>query len=134
MRINRQVMVSAVAAAGLASLLAACSIASAAHSPSRGTPGSPCGTTRTAADVPVVIKVVKGTVNCRTALSVENGYASMIKAGKVLGNGGGAPAQVNGWTCQGYPAPKAALTGDASECHTRSAEVVAEWALPSTGN
>jgi len=52
----------------------------------------------------------------------------------VRGNGGGAPAQVNGWTCQGYPAPKVALTGDASECHTRSAEVVAEWALPSTGN
>jgi hypothetical protein len=127
-------MVSTVAVAGLAGLLAACSSASAAHSPTPGTPGSPCGTTRTAGNVPVVIKVVKGSVNCGTALSVENGYATMIKAGKVRGNGGGAPVQVNGWTCQGYPAPKAALTGDASECHTESAEVVAEWALPSTGN
>lgn len=134
MRTNRLVMVSIVAAVGLAGLLAACSSASAAHSPPPGTPGSSCGTTRTAADVPVVIKVVKGPVNCGTVLSVENRYATMIKAGKVRGNGAGAPIQVNGWTCQGYPAPKAALSGNASECHTGSAEVVAEWALPSTGN
>jgi hypothetical protein len=131
-RTNRRVMVSTVAAAGLVGLLTACSSASAAHSPPPGTPGSSCGATRTGANVPVVIKVVKGTVNCGTALSVENDYAAMIKAGKVLGNGGGAPVRVNGWTCQGYPAPKVALSGDTSECHTGSAEVVAEWALPST--
>ncbi|HEX8004924.1 MAG TPA: hypothetical protein VF482_00680 [Trebonia sp.] len=134
MKTNRLVMVSTVVAAGLAGLLAACSSASAAHSPTPGTPGSSCGTTRTAGNVPVVIKVVKGTVNCGTALSVENGYAAIVKAGKVHGNGGGAPVRVNGWMCEGYPAPKAALTGNASECHTGSAEVVAEWALPSTGN
>jgi hypothetical protein len=133
-RTNRRVMVSTVAAVGLAGLLAACSSASAAHSPSPGTLGSSCGNTRTSTNVPVVIKVIKGTVNCSAVLSVENGYATMLKAGKVHGNGGGAPVQVNGWTCQGYPTPKVLRTGYASECHTGSAEVVAELALPSTGS
>jgi hypothetical protein len=131
-RINRRVMVGIVAAAGLAGLLTACSSASAAHSP--GAAGSSCGTTRTNANVPVVIKVVKGTVNCGTVLSVENGYAAMVKSGKVRGNGGGSPVQVNGWTCQGYPTPEVLRTGNASECHTGSAEVVAELALSSTGS
>jgi hypothetical protein len=133
-RMNRRVMVSTVAVAGLVGLLAACSSASAAHSPSPGTPGSSCGTMRTGVNVPSVIKVVKGTVNCGTVLSVENEYSRMIKAGKVRGNGGGAPVQVNGWTCQGYPTPELLRTGNASECHTGSAEVVAELALPSTGS
>ena len=134
LRTNRRGMVGIVAVAGLAGLLAACSSATAAHSPSPGTPGSSCGATRTGTNVPVVIKVIKGTVSCGTALSVEHGYATMIKAGKVSGNGGGAPVQVNGWTCQGYPTPKVLQTGYASECHTGSAEVVAELALPSTGS
>jgi hypothetical protein len=134
LRTNRRVMVSTVAAAGLVGLLAACSSASAAHSPSPGAPGSSCGSTRTGTNVPVVIKVVKGTVNCAAVLSVENGYAAMLKAGKVHGNGGGAPVQVNGWTCQGYPTPKVLQTGYASECHTGSAEVVAELVLSSTGS
>jgi hypothetical protein len=130
---NRHWMVSTVAVAGLAGLLAACSSASAARSaPSPGTPGSSCGNTRTGANVPVVIEVTKGTVACGTALGIENGYATMIKAGKVRGNGGGAPVRVNGWTCQGYPTPEVLRTGDASECHTGSAEVVAVLALPSS--
>jgi hypothetical protein len=131
-RTKGRAMVSTVAAAGLASLLVACSSASAAHSPSPGSLGSSCGTTRTDANVPVVIKVVKGTVNCGTVLSVENGYATMVKTGKVRGNGGGAPVQVDGWTCQGYSTPELLRTGNTSQCHTRSAEVVAELPVPST--
>jgi hypothetical protein len=120
-----------VAVAGLAGLVAACSTSS--STASGGASGPSCGSTRTGANVPVVIKVAKGDVDCGTALRVENSYAALVKDGKVRGNGGGAPAKVNGWTCQGYPTPEVLRTGDASECHTASAEVVAVLALPSSG-
>jgi hypothetical protein len=110
--------------------LAACSSAQS----TAGATGSSCGTTRTGANVPVVIKVAKGTVDCPTALRVEHSYATMIRNGDVRGNGGGAPVTVAGWTCQGYPTPQVLRTGDASECHTTSAEVVAVLALSSTGS
>jgi hypothetical protein len=84
--------------------------------------------------VPVVIKVAKGTVDCPTAMRVEQSYATLLKAGDIRGNGGGAPVAVNGWTCQGYPTPQVLRTGAASECHTATAEVVAVLALPSTGS
>ena len=71
-----------------AGLLAGCASAAGAG------PGASCGTTRTAANVPVIIKVTKGTVNCGTALRVENEYAAKIRAGQVPGNGGGAPVEV----------------------------------------
>lgn len=122
-----------LAGASLAGLTA-CSSGAAHATPSPGRPGSSCGTTRTGANVPVVIKVSKGTVNCGTALRVENGYATLIKGGKVPGNGGGAPVSVNGWTCQGYPTSQVLRTGDASECHTATAEVVAVVSLPSSGS
>ena len=109
--------------------LTACSSA-----PSAGATGTSCGATRTGANVPVTIKVVKGTVDCGSVLKVEDSYAAMIKSGDVPGNGGGAPVKVNGWTCQGYPTPEVLQTGDASQCHTGSAEVVAELALSSSGN
>jgi hypothetical protein len=89
-----------------------------------------CGTTHTAANVPVVIKVAKGTVNCGTALQVENVYAAKIRDGQVQGNGGGAPVAVNGWTCQGYPTPEVLSTGNASQCHTPSATIVAVLPVP----
>jgi hypothetical protein len=82
--------------------------------------------------VPVVIKIAKGDVGCGAALDVESKYATMIRTGQVKGNGGGAPAAVSGWTCQGYPTPEVLRTGDASECHTGSAEIVA--VLPSPGS
>ena len=88
-------------------------------------PGASCGTTHTAANVPVVIKVAKGTVNCGTALQVENEYAAKVRDGQVRGNGGGAPVAVGGWTCQGYPTPEVLSTGNASQCHTGSAAIVA---------
>ena len=107
--------------AGGAGLLAGCGSA-----PTAGAgPGTSCGTTRTAADVAVIIKVTKGTVDCGTALRVENEYAAKIRAGQVLGNGGGAPVAVSGWTCQGYPTPEVLSTGTASQCHTSRAAIVA---------
>ena len=78
--------------AGGAGLLAGCGSAAAAGAG----PGVSCGTTHTAANVPVVIKVAKGTVNCATALQVENEYAAKIRDGQVRGNGGGAPVAVGG--------------------------------------
>ena len=87
--------------------------------------GTTCGSTDTAAGVPVIIKVAKGSVNCQTAMQVENEYAAKIKAGQVPGNGGGAPVVVNGWTCQGYNTPEVLSTGNASQCHTGSATILA---------
>src|SRR6516165_5055884 len=112
--------------------LTACTSTPAAGAP--GSTGTSCGTTRTGANVPVVIKVTKGTVDCPTAMRVEQGYATLLKEGDIRGNGGGAPVAVNGWTCQGYPTPEVLRTGAASECHTATAEVVALLALASTGN
>ena len=112
--------------AGAAGLLAGCASAAATGAG----PGASCGTTRTAANVPVIIKVAKGTVNCGTALQVENEYAAKIRAGQVQGNGGGAPVPVSGWTCQGYPTPEVLSTGNASQCHTSSAAIVAVLPVP----
>jgi hypothetical protein len=93
-------------------------------------PGTNC---RTAANVPVIIKVTKGIVNCGTALRVENEYATEVRDGQVRGNGGGAPVAVSGWTCQGYPTPEVLSTGNASQCHTGSAAVVAVLPVPTPG-
>jgi hypothetical protein len=112
--------------AGGVGLLAGCASAPAAGAG----PGASCGTTHTAANVPVIIKVTKGTVNCGTALRVENEYAAEIRAGQVHGNGGGAPVTVNGWTCQGFPTPEVLSTGDASQCHTGTAAIVAVLPVP----
>ena len=112
--------------AGTAGLLAGCASAAAEGAG----PGASCGTTRTAANVPVIIKVAKGIVNCGTALQVENEYAAMIRAGQVPGNGGGAPVAISGWTCQGYPTPEVLSTGNASQCHTGSAAIVAVLPVP----
>ena len=112
--------------AGAAGLLAGCASAAVTGAG----PGASCGTTRTAANVPVIIKVAKGTVNCGTALRVENEYAAKIRAGRVQGNGGGAPVAVSGWTCQGYPTPEVLSTGNASQCRTGSAAIVAVLPVP----
>jgi hypothetical protein len=113
--------------AGGTGLLAGCASAAAAGAG----PGASCGTTRTAANVPVIIKVTKGTVNCGTALRVENEYAAAIRAGQVPGTGGGAPVAVSGWTCQGYTTPELLSTGNASQCHTSSSAIVAVLPVPS---
>ena len=110
----------------LALLLAGCSAG-----PAPGATGTACGHTRTAVNVPVVIMVARGTVSCATAMRVEAGYAAAINAGVLRGNGGGAPVTVDGWTCESYPTQEVLRTGNASECHTASTEVVAVLALSS---
>ena len=115
-----------IAAAVLGAAAAGCSSA-----PAPGATGTTCGHTRTAVEVPVVIMVAKGTVDCATALRVEAGYAAAIQAGDLHGNGGGAPMTVDGWTCESYPTPEVLRTGDASECHIASAEVVEVLSLSS---
>jgi hypothetical protein len=97
-----------------------------------GSAGTSCGAIRTGINVPVTIMVAKGTVDCATAMRVERGYAASIRDGALRGNGGGSPVTVDGWTRQAYPTLEVLRTGDASECHTTSAEVLAVLALPST--
>jgi hypothetical protein len=84
-----------------------------------------CGTTKTAANVPVHIQVVHGQVSCATALQVERAYAQDIESGQVPGTGGGAPVHVQGWTCQGFTTPVVLRTGDASKCTQGSKEIMA---------
>lgn len=110
--------------------LVACSSGSA---PAPAPAGATCGITRTGANVPVRIMVVKGPVDCAAALQAEQAYADRIKNGDVTGNGGGAPVTVLGWTCTGYPTPRVLRTREASECHTANAEVVAVLAAPPAG-
>lgn len=112
----------------LAVTAAGCSTATAAVAA-----GGYCGAARTAVNTPVEVKVTRGSVNCAAVLVVEQAYAAMIRKGDVPGLGGGAPVTVDGWTCQGYPTPEVLRTGDASECHTASAEVIAVLAAPSAG-
>lgn len=99
-----------------------------------GAAGTVCGQTRTAAGLVVAVDVAQGPVNCAVALRVEAGYAAAIRDGDLRGNGGGAPVNVDGWTCQSYPTTQALRTGKASECHTAKAEVVAVLSPSSTSS
>src|SRR5260370_10199618 len=56
------------------------------------TSGTPCGMTRTAANVPVNIQVARGQGSCATALTVARAYARAVSAGQSPGKGGGRPA------------------------------------------
>jgi hypothetical protein len=89
-----------------------------------------CGTTRTAANVPVRIHVQHGPVSCKTAMSVERAYASAIAAGQEPGNGGGGPVKVHGWTCQGFATPVVLRTGNASKCVQGTAKILAILPAP----
>jgi hypothetical protein len=101
----------------------------------QATAGASCGSTHTAVGVPVVIKVAKGSVNCQTALRVENEYAAKVREGQVRGNGGGAPVAVSGWTCQGFNTPEVLTTGNASQCHSGGTTILAVLPVPgATGN
>jgi hypothetical protein len=83
-----------------------------------------CGTSRTAANVPVEVEVRTGTVACSVAMAIEKSYAQAIVAGKAPGNGGGGPVSVQGWTCQGFPTPELLKTGDASKCAKDGVEIL----------
>jgi hypothetical protein len=102
---------------------------SSAASPT-GTVTTACGTTRTAANVPVDIQIARGQVSCATAMAVERDYAKAILSGKVPGTGGGAPVQVQGWTCQGFATPVVLKTGQASKCVQGGSEILAILPAP----
>jgi hypothetical protein len=94
-------------------------------------PGTTCGTSRTGAGVPVIIKVATGSVACSAALKIESEYAAEIRAGQVPGNGGGAPVTVSGWTCQGFNTPEVLSTGNASRCRRGGTSILAVLPVPS---
>ncbi len=89
-----------------------------------------CGTTKTAANVPVRIHVQHGVVSCKTAMTIERDYARAIAAGREPGNGGGGPVGVHGWTCQGFPTPVVLRTGNASKCVKGHSEILAILPAP----
>lgn len=84
-----------------------------------------CGTSRTAANVPVEIEVDRGQVTCSAAMQVEASYARAIIQGRAPGNGGGGPVTIEGWTCQGLDTPQLLKTGETSKCAKDGHEIVA---------
>jgi hypothetical protein len=102
-----------------------------AAAPAPSATGTPCGTIRTAAGVPVQIEVQQGSVSCHAALQIERAYTRAIASGKVAGNGGGAPVTIHGWVCQGYSTPQVLQTGRASACRKSGSEILA--VLPTPG-
>ena len=123
----------ALAASAACLLILAAGCGSPASSPkAAGSPteATPCGMTRTAANVPVSIQIARGQVPCATALTVERDYARVVAAGKAPGNGGGGPVRVLGWTCQGFPTPVVLKTGQASKCVQGGEEILAILPAP----
>ena len=122
----------AALAAGLLALAAGCGSpgSTAAQTGGNLSTGTPCGMTRTAANVPVNIQVARGQVSCATAMTVERDYARYIAAGKAPGNGGGGPVRILGWTCQGFPTPVVLRTGQASKCVQGAVEILAILPAP----
>jgi predicted small secreted protein len=96
------------------------------------TPLAGCGTTRTAAGVPVEIEIVHGQVACPAALTVERDYARALASGQVPGNGGGAPVKVRGWVCQGFATPQVLATGHTSACKKGAAQILAVLKMPAS--
>jgi hypothetical protein len=90
-----------------------------------------CGTSHTAANVPVEVEINHGQVSCAIALTVEKSYAAAIVAGQAPGNGGGGPVTVNGWKCQGFPTPELLKTGDVSKCGKDGVQIIAILKSPS---
>lgn len=118
-------LTAAARGATLAAVTLTAAVAGCGSSPGKTDAAVSCGTTRTAANVPVHIQVVEGQVACSMALQVERDYASEIASGQVPGTGGGAPVRVQGWTCQGFTTPVVLKTGDASKCVKGSTEILA---------
>jgi hypothetical protein len=90
-----------------------------------------CGTSKTAANVPIEVEVDHGQVSCNVALSVEKAYSAAVVAGQAPGNGGGGPVTVSGWKCQGFPTPELLKTGDVSKCGKDGVEILAILKSPS---
>jgi len=113
---------------GLAALIAVttagCSGSPQPTGPATRTKATKCGTSKTAADVPVEVFIARGQVHCRTAMTVVRAYAAAIRSGHAPGNGGGGPVKVNGWTCQGFSTPEVLNTGRTSKCVRGGAEIL----------
>ena len=133
---------SRLAVAGLALLIAGCGTSPgppdappAASGPPPATqlppPRATCGTTRTAVNVPVIIEIEEGTAACSLAMRIQDAYTAAVQAGRVRGNGGGAPVRVDGWTCQGLDTPQLLKTGETSKCAKAGREIVAILKTPS---
>jgi hypothetical protein len=121
-----------VAAAAMLLAVTGCGspAASSAASTGAATGMTVCGTTKTAANVPVHIQIARGQVSCATALAVERDYTKAILSGDVPGTGGGAPVHVRGWTCQGFATPVVLRTGQASKCVRGGNEILAILPAP----
>jgi hypothetical protein len=132
----------AVLVTGFAVLVTGCGAAAGSHGGSTSTasgqtagqlapPRATCGTARTAANVPVIIEVEQGSVACPVAMRIQSGYTDLVRAGKVRGNGGGAPVNVDGWTCKGEDTPTIVRTGEASNCRKGGTLIIAVLNLQS---
>lgn len=128
----RTVAVSVLAVAAL-SLATGCTATANGKPVGAVSPATRCGTGSTAAGVPVVVEVVRGSVRCKTALAIQRDYSKAIASGKVPGNGGGAPVTIRGWVCQGFNTPVVLATGHASACRKDGAEILALLPEPSSG-
>jgi hypothetical protein len=121
----RPLCVVLVAGASLLLTAAGCtSHGSAPSSQPTPTTFTSCGNARTAANVPVKVKVSGKSVTCATAFAIERGYARAIRLGLAPGNGGGGPVKVRGWTCQGFATPVLLQTGKASKCVRDGTEIL----------
>jgi hypothetical protein len=105
--------------------------ASATQSAMPAATGRPCGTGKTAAGVPVLIEISRGTVACAAAMRLERAYAAAVAAGQAPGNGGGGPVTVRGWVCSGFDTPEILRSGDASQCTRAGAQILAVLPSPS---
>jgi hypothetical protein len=120
------------AALPLAALLAALTLAAGCGHPAAKTASiTRCGTTRTAANVPVKVEIIRGVESCQSAMSLEHRYSEEVAKGKAPGNGGGGPITIDGWKCQGFPTPEVLKTGKASKCVRGTTEILAILPPPS---
>jgi len=111
-------------------LTAGCGTGCAAPGTTTSNAAATCGHTLTGVDIAVVVRIGRGSVSCPTAMTVEQSYSALIRAGGLRGNGGGAPVSIRGWTCQGYTSAEIAQTERVSVCVKGSAQIFT--ALPPT--
>jgi hypothetical protein len=127
----RAVALSGLVVAAL-SLVTGCTASASGNPVGSASPAKRCGTGSTAAGVPVVVEIVKGSVACKAAMGIQRDYSKAIASGKVPGNGGGAPVTIRGWVCQGFNTPVVLATGHASACRKGAAEILAVLPEPSS--
>ena len=78
------------------------------------------------------IEVAHGSAPVPRRMRWSADYTGQVRAGRVHGNGGGAPVKVDGWTCQGQDTPTIVQTGEASQCRKGGTQIVAVLNLQAT--